>query len=50
MNIISNNPSQIGSFESRNMGADCGTFGANFKILNISTLKSPEQAALPVNT
>ena len=53
MNIISNNPSQIGSFESHPntgiVGADCGTFGANFKILNISTLKSPEQV-LPVNT
>lgn len=40
MNIVSNNPSHVISVDSQKLGDS--SFSANFKILNISTLRNPE--------
>ena len=46
MNIVSNNPSHIVSVDTANAQAtDQGNFSANFKILNIATLRNPLEAA-----
>ena len=45
MNQLSNNPSHVGSVDSHAQQVIDNRFSANFKILNISTLKNPDQGA-----
>lgn len=47
MNIVSNNPSHIGSVDTNNPASSLEpNFSANFKILNIATLPTPDSCAL----
>ena len=49
MNIVSNNPSMVESVDSQTNAPIDTSFSNNFKILNISSLKSPEHV-LPNTT